>query len=668
MRQRLARLLPATLIAGVLTLAPAASTVTPAHALQFSDLNKIQRRNLSGFLHAEMTGQQAVSTTAAQQLRQHARRVQPASNYFPSGTGRCPGHFGDNVKVNQNCLTLTDADLSGRAQANNETSIAQDPLHPSSIVASDNDYFRGDGSCGAAYSLNRGDNWNDSPAPMGFVRGTPTWGKPREYWQAGGDTSVAWDTKGNAYLSCQSFNRGTAVSPNPDQSSAFYVFRSTQNRGASWNFPGRPVFEFNDTAGSGAVLEDKQLMTVDNKVGSPFQDRVYVTWTEFAADGTAYIWEVHSNDYGEHFSNRVLVSSDSALCTNTFGVPTPLGRCNQNQFSQPFTGPDGALYVTWANFNNAVAFPEPDEGGDEGGGDGASSDAAPNAVPNDNHFQVLLAKSTDGGQTFSPPVKVGDYYDLPDCATYQAGKDPGRSCVPEKGATANSFFRAANYPVGAVNPKNRNQVVVTFASYINQHSNEANGCAPAGFSSSGNPLYAGVKTVGACNNDIVVSTSGDGGASFTGGTTDVRQLGTATTARGQATSDQWFQWATFTPDAKLAVSYYDRQYGNDEITGFSDFSLSGSRDLKRFGVRRVTSSSMPPPTQFDGTFWGDYTGLTALTTAFPAWSDTRNPALFLCPGSGTPGVPPALCQAPASNAAVANDQEIYTAEVRIPTP
>jgi hypothetical protein len=131
------------------------------------------------------------------------------------------------------------------------------------------------------------------------------------------------------------------VSPNPDASSAFYLFRSTQNGGASWNFPGRPIFEFNDTTGSGAVLEDKQLMTVDNKVGSPFQDRIYVTWTEFAADGTAYIWEVHSSDFGEHFSNRVLVSTDSALCPNTFGVPTPLGRCNENQFSQPFTGPDG---------------------------------------------------------------------------------------------------------------------------------------------------------------------------------------------------------------------------------------------------------------------------------------------------------------------------------------
>ena len=45
------------------------------------------------------------------------------------------------------------------------------------------------------------------------------------------------DTKGNAYLSCQMFNRGQAVSPNPDLSSAFYVFRSTGSAGASWNFP-----------------------------------------------------------------------------------------------------------------------------------------------------------------------------------------------------------------------------------------------------------------------------------------------------------------------------------------------------------------------------------------------------------------------------------------------
>ena len=178
---------------------------------------------------------------------------------------------------------------------------------------------------------------------------------PAPVLAGGGDTSVAWDTRGNAYLSCQLFNRGTAASSNPDQSSSFVVFRSTGNNGASWNFPGRYTTAFFDPAGTGGVLEDKALMAVDASVTSPFRDRVYVTWTEFAADGTAYIYETHSSDYGETFSPRVLVSTDSGLCPTTFGVPTPQGKCNENQFSDPFTGPDGALYVAYSNFNNAVA-------------------------------------------------------------------------------------------------------------------------------------------------------------------------------------------------------------------------------------------------------------------------------------------------------------------------
>ncbi len=47
------------------------------------------------------------------------------------------------------------------------------------------------------------------------------------------------------------------------------IFRSTQNDGASFNFPGRYTTVFNDTAGSGAVLEDKALMTVDNNARQP---------------------------------------------------------------------------------------------------------------------------------------------------------------------------------------------------------------------------------------------------------------------------------------------------------------------------------------------------------------------------------------------------------------
>ncbi|MDQ1420479.1 MAG: hypothetical protein QOJ52_2441 [Acidimicrobiaceae bacterium] len=572
------------------------------------------------------------------------------ANYFPASSAGCSTNFGSNTKVNQNCLNLTDPDLQGRGQANNETSIAQDPMSPGHLVASDNDYVRGDGTCGSSYSTNSGATWTNSTVPNSFTRGIA--GHARQYWQASGDTSVAWDTKGNAYLSCQLFNRGTVASANPDQSSAFVVFRSTANNGASWNFPGRYVlpFSFDPTASGAPAFLDKQLMTVDNHVGSPFQDRIYVSWTEFAANGTAYIYESHSRDFGESFSNKVLVSATSAVCTNTFDIDTPNGACNENQFSQPFTGPDGALYVTYANFNNQATS------GDN------------------NHYQMMLAKSTDGGSSFSAPVKVSDYYDLPDCDPYQgAGADPGRACVPEKGSTSNSVFRATNYPSGAVDPTNANRVIVTFGSYINAVSQESNGCVPKGFSGDGNPLYKGVKTVGACNNKILISTSTDAGATFSGTSVNPRREPMVTQAPGQVGTDQWWQWAAISNTGRLAVSYYDRQYANNEITGYSDFSLSGSQDMVNFGQVRVTTSSMPPPTEFPGAsgagqFWGDYTGLSAVTNqAHPLWSDTRNTDIFLCPGSATgPTHPPQLCSATENTGLAANDEEIYTAAVAIP--
>ncbi|HLZ08433.1 MAG TPA: sialidase family protein, partial [Chloroflexota bacterium] len=489
--------------------------------------------------------------------------------------------------------------------------------------------------------------WTDSVLPTSFTRGTAFGGLPREYWQAHGDASVAWDSRGNAYIACQVFDRGGAVSPNPDESSAIYVYRSTQTNGASWNFPGKPVSEQALTNGSPSSLPliDKPYMTVDNNTGSPYRDRVYVTWTLFSADGTGYLWEANSADYGQSFGAPVLVSTTSDLCPNNFGLPTPNGKCNENQFSQPFTAADGTLYVVYDNFNNALSGPL------------------------DNHNQVLLVKSTDGGATFSAPVKVADWYDLPDCARYQNGADPGRACVPEKGSTANSIFRATNYPSAAVNPTKSGQIAVTFGSYINENSNRENGCTPNGIDPSfGTNLYKGVKTPGACNNDIVLSVSNDGGATFTGTNADVRDLPTVTSAPGQGTTDQFWQWAAFTSNGTLAVSYFDRQYGSDENTGFSDVSLSGSRDLKHFAVQRVTNRSLPPPSQFGGVFYGDYTGLAVGGDAHPVWQDTRNPELFVCPGTGTPGVPPTICTEPASNAKVANDQDIFTTSVPVPVP
>jgi hypothetical protein len=659
-------------IAALAAIAGAASPAGQAKGISYHSLNKIQKRLISGSLAMSLVGaptSHAARMNTAQcgngsnggDEPDEAPSCPPDSyspapgsgggasgggNYTPSGNNGCAENRGNNVKVNQECLTVSDPDLQGRGQAQNEESIAVDPMNRDHVVASQNDYRRGDGNCYAAYSLNGGRNWNDSTVPMSFTRATA---QPRQYWQAGGDTSVAWDTRGNAYISCQLFNRGGGVSQNPDQSSAFVVMRSTQNDGASWNFPGRYSVVNFDPAGAGTVLEDKALMAIDDNVRSPYRDRIYITWTEFAADGSAYIWEVHSDDYGETFSSPVLVSGDSSLCSVTFGAGTPNGNCNENQFSDPFVGSDGALYVAYNNFNNAVS------------GD-------------DNRNQILLAKSTDGGNSFSAPVKVSDYYDLPDCDTYQgAGADTFRACVPEKGSSTVSVFRATNYASGAVNPRNPNQVVVTVGSYINKDSQESNGCIPDGFSpTTGINLFTGVKTFGACNNKILVSVSNDAGASFTGATTDPRSETVVNQARRQARTDQFWQWAAFTKGGTFAVDYYDRQYGEDESTGWSDFALSGSKNLVTFGTERVTSSSMPPPTQFGGPFggqfYGDYIWLaTAGDYALPIWSDTRDPDLFLCPDTGKPGHPPALCTGIEGTGVEANDENSYMARMTIPT-
>ncbi|HEX3540343.1 MAG TPA: sialidase family protein [Acidimicrobiales bacterium] len=628
-RSVVTRALVALVMGSALAVGVSTSQHKAAQAFDPTKAPEIQDRLLDGF--ASMEFDIANNGGNSQQ--------QPTS-YFPRGSGACAQNLSSNIKVNQACLNISDPDLQGRAQAQNETTIAVNPANPQQMLAASNDYRLGDGGCFPSYSLDGGRTWNDTTLPWEFNRGA-AFGAAREYWQTCGDPfAIGYDTKGNTYFGALQFQRGTAATNNPDASSAIYVYRSTQNAGASWNFPGRPVTE--DADFTGATLQDKPYGTIDNNVGSPYQDRIYVTWTDFASDGTAYIWESYSADYGEHFSPRHLVSVNApSLCANTYGLATPQGNCNENQFSQPFVGPDGALYVVYNNYNNAIT------------------------KAGDNRNQILLSKSTDGGNTFVGPIKVADYYDLPDCATYQSGKDAGRACVPEKGSSTNSYFRATNYPVGAVNPTNPQQVVVSFGSYINPHSNEANGCVPTGFNpATGDNLYSGVKTPGACNNDILLSVSNDGGATFTGSATDPRALTTVNQDPAQATTDQWWQWLAFTKNGKLAVSYYDRQYGADETTGFSDVSLSGSGDLASFVTQRVTSSSMPPPTEFSGLFFGDYSGLAAYTNANPIWMDTRNPELFLCPGTT-----PAVCTANGSGAPASplNDQDIYTANLPVPS-
>ncbi|MEV2196552.1 hypothetical protein AB0I02_37070 [Streptomyces phaeochromogenes] len=620
-------ILATALSAAVIALPRPQATAQP---FGYDQLTPIQKSRVSG-LAAEAMGP---PVTTAQ------RRAASAGAEQTDVPG-CGGRRSGNITVNQGCLNVSDADMNGPAQAQNQPGVTVNPNNPKQMVASYNDFRRGQGTCGVSYSGDGGDHWADTTTPNAFVRGT-AFGVARQYFQSSGDTSVDFDTRDNAYLLCQQFKRGTDVTNDPDRSSGIYVFRSTGSGGASFNFTGRPVIEHVDVAGTGGFLLNEPSMTVDDHAGSSWRDRVYVTWTALAADGTSYIYASSSNDYGEHFTDPVLVSSSSALCQNTMDIPTPQGKCNTNQFAKTVVASDGTLHVVWANYNTAR----------EG---------------DDNHFQTLAARSTDGGATFSAPVKVGNFHDLPDCVTYQGErKNPGSSCVPEKGTNTNSYFSAANYPVAAVAPNDPKKLVVTYGSYINRNSNEDKGCTPAGLTPAINGLYDGVKD-GGCNNDIVISVSTNGGGSFTGASANVRDMPVVTDKAGQAKTDQFWQGTTFSPRGTLVTTYYDRQYGNDSTTGFSDITLTANRGVEH---RRVTSSSMPPPTEFYGTFYGDSAMVAATDTkAYPVWSDTRAEALSLCPDTGRPGVPPKVCTLPPSGPQTidkANDQDVMTAGLSIP--
>jgi hypothetical protein len=111
-------------------------------ATAFSQLTPMQRRLVSGYVDNTLDSQNSGNSKSN------------ALAYHPDhADDQCALSLGNNIKVNQNCLNLTDTDLQGRGQANNETAIAVNPNNASDVVASYNDYRRGDGNCYGDYSL-----------------------------------------------------------------------------------------------------------------------------------------------------------------------------------------------------------------------------------------------------------------------------------------------------------------------------------------------------------------------------------------------------------------------------------------------------------------------------------------------------------------------------------
>ena len=276
------------------------------------------------------------------------------------------------------------------AATQNETAIAVDPNNSNRIVGGANDYVTrtwscfvsgtpcsalGDAYSGTYYSNNSGSTWccvsspNSNYAPTTDPSQIGTLIPGIEHlvagqYDAGGDPSVAFDSRGHVYYAGLGFNRTSA--PN-----TVAVNKGTFDGSGHlhWSAP-----TFINPTTSPSTFNDKEWIAVDSHASSPFRDRIYVTWTRFifnASNGNyvqSPIAFVSSSDGGATFTTPKLISGNVLF----------------DQGSRPVVGPDGTLYVFW---------------------DGSTRLASLDST--------YMVKSTDGGATWSTPLSVSTLADIP---------------------------------------------------------------------------------------------------------------------------------------------------------------------------------------------------------------------------------------------------------------
>ncbi len=384
----------------------------------------------------------------------------------------------------------------------NEPSVAVNPLNSSQLVAGANDYRLAAQGLDAWAGVYVSNN-NGKTWSNTLLPGYP--GGPTSTisgFQTAGDPALAFDSQGNIYYAGIAFNRRA----NGDAVKGT-VFVSTSSNLAT-------TFQATIVAlGSNNVFNDKPYIAVDT-TNSQFQGRVYVSWTRFTST-TGQISFSHSSDGGTTFSSPLIISDS-----------------NVNQGSVPAVGPGGTVYVVWRDIVNN---------------------------------KVKVAKSTNGGASFTAPVIAGSIFPVPN-------PFPGSS------------FRTNNNPTIAVDPQSGN-------------------------------VYAAWNDYGSGNSDILLSKSTNNGQTFNSPV----KINDDTT-----THDQFFPWLQSTAGRVSAV-FYDRRLdpSNHNMDVFYAESTDGG---VTFAPNiRVTDVSLSPDVQFSGQFIGDYIGL-ALTEsdAHPVWTDTRN--------------------------------------------
>lgn len=168
------------------------------------------------------------------------------------------------------------------------------------------------------------------------VNGGTTWsGTDQPSFSNSGDPANVIGTNGNFYIGFINNSDGQSIA------------RSTNN-GVNWTTY--------TVAPNPGTLADKNHLGIDKKVGSPFENRLYSTWTDFGGANNNQAVIRYSTNFGETWSSSINLSSSLSPGSHAQGVNVQ-------------TGPNGEVYVAFAIYDNwpsgedAIGFAKSTDGG-----------------------------------------------------------------------------------------------------------------------------------------------------------------------------------------------------------------------------------------------------------------------------------------------------------------